>query len=173
MQHDIRHDLVLLLPRLRRFGYTLSGSMPEADDLVQSACARALARLDQFEPGSRLDSWMFRIMQTLWIDQKRSSFSRLTVFDEAQVLAAVADEAVHEAAEARDALALVRREMLKLPEEQRVVLSLVAIDGRSYQETADILEIPIGTVMSRLARARKKLSDALDQPMPSTSRRVR
>ena len=73
---QIRADLVRLLPRLRRFACGLTGSMDDGDDLVQSACERALARLDRFQPGTRLDSWMYRIMQNLWIDQCRARQAR-------------------------------------------------------------------------------------------------
>ena len=69
---DIRTELVALLPRLRRFAYGLTGSLDEGDDVVQSACERALTRLDQFQPGTRLDSWMYRIVQTVWIDRRRA-----------------------------------------------------------------------------------------------------
>jgi RNA polymerase sigma-70 factor (ECF subfamily) len=70
LSEEVRAGLVGLLPRFRRFGYALTGSMDDGDDLVQSACERVLTRLDQFEPGTRLDSWMFRIMKNLWVDQK-------------------------------------------------------------------------------------------------------
>ena len=71
MDQAFSDQLVELLPRLRRFARGLTGSREEGDDVVQAACERALARRDQFEPGSRLDSWMYRIMQTVWIDQLR------------------------------------------------------------------------------------------------------
>lgn len=162
MANDIRQEMVALLPRLRRFAYSLTGSIDEADDVVQSACERALVRLHQFEPGSRLDSWLFRIVQTTWIDRLRSTKRRPQTND-AEVLENQGfDARIHERAEARAALGIVRDEIARLPEEQRSVLAIVAIDGMSYQEAADVLEIPIGTVMSRLARARKKLAEALE-----------
>jgi RNA polymerase sigma-70 factor (ECF subfamily) len=164
MDTDIRKELVLLLPRLRRFAYSLCGSIDEADDLVQAACLKALGRLDQFEPGSRLDSWMFRILQTGWIDRTRSAHRRYVVNDDEQVALIGSDARIYEQTEARDALAVVRAGMAFLPAEQRTVLALVAIDGRTYQEAADILEVPIGTIMSRLARARRRLAEALEQP---------
>lgn len=169
MAGDIRQDLVNLLPRLRRFAYSLCGSLDEADDLVQAACERALSRLGQFQPGTRLDSWMFRIVQTVWIDRVRSAQRRTLVHDPTAMEMVAFDARTHEQTEARLALAIVREAVGKLPEEQRVVLALVSIDGRSYQEAADILEIPIGTVMSRLARARRKLSEAVENPKPGAS----
>jgi RNA polymerase sigma-70 factor, ECF subfamily len=75
------HQLVVLLPKLRRFAYCLTGSMDEGDDLVQSACERALARADQFEPGTRLHSWMYRIIQTVWIDRLRRCRNREPTVD--------------------------------------------------------------------------------------------
>ena len=71
MATDVRHEMILLLPRLRRFARALAGSREDADDLVQAACERALRAIDSWEPGSRLDSWMFRILRNLWIDQLR------------------------------------------------------------------------------------------------------
>lgn len=162
---DIREDIVALLPRLQRFAYTLTGTRDQADDLLQTACEKALSRLDQFEPGSRLDSWMFRIIQTTWIDSQRWRQRRPQAIDNDLALSAlVAEDRIYERVEARAALDIVRSTMATLPEEQRSVLGLCAIDGRTYQEAAEILEIPIGTVMSRLARARKKLSEAVDGP---------
>jgi RNA polymerase sigma factor (sigma-70 family) len=77
VNRQVRAELVSLLPRLRRFAYGLTGSLDAGDDLVQSACERALMRLDQFQPGTRLDSWMYRIVQNLWIDQRRAQQARL------------------------------------------------------------------------------------------------
>lgn len=170
MADDVREDLVALLPRLRRFAYTLCGSLDLADDLVQAACERALSRLDQFDPGTRLDSWMFRIVQTVWIDQMRSAARKKTVNDN-EAIAAVEDErSTARQVEARADLALVRAEIASLPAEQRAVLGLVTIDGLSYQQAAEALGVPIGTIMSRLARARKKLALALETGVMSNAR---
>lgn len=162
MVADLRQEMVGLLPRLRRFAYSLSGSLEEADDVVQSACERALARLDQFEAGTRLDSWMFRIVQTTWIDRTRSVRRRAQVNDPEALEAISVDDRIHERTEARAALQLVRDAIAELPEDQRAVLALCAIDGVTYQEAARILEVPIGTVMSRLARARKRLAQVVE-----------
>jgi RNA polymerase sigma-70 factor (ECF subfamily) len=157
---EVRSNLVAHLPRLRRFAWGLAGSRDEGDDLVQAACEKALARSHQFTPGSRLDSWLFRIVQTTWVDRLRQRRTRRTDADD-EALAAVADGRGH-AGEARLALGTVERAIAVLPEEQRSVLLLVSIDGASYREAAEILDIPIGTVMSRLARARLALGRALD-----------
>jgi RNA polymerase sigma-70 factor (ECF subfamily) len=162
MVEDVRREMVALLPRLRRFAYSLSGSMECADDLVQAACERALSRLDQYETGTRLDSWMFRLVQTIWIDRKRYEARRQNVGDEMVMAAFAFDARIHEQTEARFSLEIVRREIAKLSEDQRAVLALVAIDGMSYQEAADTLGVKIGTVMSRLSRARLRLAAAID-----------
>lgn len=168
MTADVRQELVALLPRLRRFACALTGSLDEADDVVQAACERALNRLDQFTPGTRCDLWMFQIIRTVWIDRIRYAKRRETVSDTEQAEAVGFDARIHEQTQARMDLAIVRREIAKLSEEQRVVLVLVSIDGRSYQETASMLGIPIGTVMSRLARARRKLAEAIGAELQTT-----
>jgi RNA polymerase sigma-70 factor, ECF subfamily len=163
MASDVRQEMVALLPRLRRFALVQTGSRELADELVQAACERALSRLDQFTPGTRLDSWMFRIVRTLWIDRMRYAGRRPEAGTKAMELMSF-DARIHEQVEARADLAIVRDTIAELPEEQRAVLALVAIDGQSYQQAAATLGVPIGTVMSRLSRARRRLIDALDAP---------
>ncbi len=164
MYDEIKAEMVALVPRLRRFAYALAGSKEEGDDLVQAACVKALSRLDQFEPGTRLDSWMFRIIQTTRLDRLRTNARRDTEAD-SDLLERVSDggSAVR-LMEDRLTLARVRSEMAALPEDQRTVLALVAIEGRSYKDAAEILEIPVGTVMSRLARARSRLIAQIGGP---------
>jgi len=145
---------------LRRFARGLAGSAAEADDLVQAACERALARAHQFEEGSRFDSWMFRIVQTIWIDQLRARDVRKEDGD-------VADERLGSdipvrRIEARLALSEVRRAVELLPPDQRTTLMLVTVDGLSYKEAAQVAGVPVGTIMSRLARARVALQQQLD-----------
>ncbi len=162
---DVRHQIVALLPRLRRFAVTLAGSRDLADDVVQSACEKALSRLHQYMPGTRLDSWMFQIVKTTFIDHMRRHQRRQHA-DLTPELAETfpSDARIHEQTVARADLAIVRTEIARLPEEQREVLALVTIEGLSYQDAADVLSVPIGTIMSRLSRARRKLALALDQP---------
>lgn len=162
LDETIRRDIVGLLPRLRRFAYGLTGTLDGADDLVQSACERALSRLAQWQPGTRLDSWMYRIVQTVWIDQLRAGRRREIATDLADLEMLAGGDAAHEA-EARLTLAEVRRQIARLPEEQRAVLLLVSLEGLSYKQAATILDIPIGTVMSRLARARLAVGRVLDE----------
>jgi RNA polymerase sigma-70 factor (ECF subfamily) len=154
-KHRIRQELVALLPRLRRFASGLGGWEESPDDLVQSACERALARLDQFEPGTRLDSWMFRIIQTIWLDGRRRAQHRRTQDMEmtGDTPNAVSENA-NPSAETQVTLETVRKEIARLPDDQRIVLLLVCVEGLTYKETSDALGVPVGTVMSRLARAR-------------------
>lgn len=151
-----RRDLVALVPRLRRFALGLTGNRQDADDLVQSACEKALKHQAQFTPGSRMDSWMYRIIQTAWLDDRRRTKVRGAQVDPED--AHLSDEGkAASLPEDRMMLSQVRTAMAELPEGQREVLALVAIEGLSYRETAETLNLPIGTVMSRLSRARESL----------------
>jgi RNA polymerase sigma-70 factor (ECF subfamily) len=153
-------QLVAVLPRLRRFARGLAGSVSEADDLVQAACERALAREHQFEEGTRFDSWMFRIVQTIWIDQLRARDVRKEGGDVEDDR--MGSDAAVRSVEARLALAEVRRAVDCLPPDQRTVLMLVPVEGLSYKEAAVVAGVPVGTIMSRLARARIALQQQLD-----------
>jgi RNA polymerase sigma-70 factor (ECF subfamily) len=164
MQEDTKTEIVALVPRLRRFAYAISGSREEGEDLVQTACLKALDRLDQYQPGTRLDSWMFRIVQTTWLDRIRSRKRRGEVSDP-DVLSQTSDSGLAaRRAENRIDLQRVREAMSTLPEEQRAVLALIAIEEYSYKAAAEALGIPVGTVMSRLARARGRLLPMLKEP---------
>jgi RNA polymerase sigma-70 factor (ECF subfamily) len=153
-------QLIAVLPRLRRFARGLTGSVVEADDLVQAACERALARREQFQEGTRFDSWMFRIVQTIWIDQLRSRRVRKEEVDVAEARIG-SDEPVRRA-EARLALDEVRHAVDRLPPDQRTALLLVTVEGLSYKEAAEVVQVPVGTIMSRLARARLALQAQLE-----------
>jgi RNA polymerase sigma-70 factor (ECF subfamily) len=159
---DFAAQVIALLPRLRRFGAALAGSLDAADDLVQSACERAFRAPDRFEPDTRLDAWMFRIMRNIWIDQRRSQGRGLgragAPTSDPEVLEAIMGEDGREVTEARLTFDAVRATMATLPEEQREVLAAVCVEGLSYQEAAAMLEVPVGTVMSRLHRARRALA---------------
>ena len=153
-------QLIAVLPRLRRFARGLAGAAAEADDLVQAACERALARSHQFEEGTRFDSWMFRIVQTIWIDQLRAREVRKEDGDVAEER--LGSDAPVRRIEARLALAEVRQAVQLLPPDQRAVLMLVTVEGLSYKEAAVVADVPLGTIMSRLARARTALQRQLD-----------
>ncbi|MCC6468160.1 MAG: RNA polymerase sigma factor [Alphaproteobacteria bacterium] len=156
-----RSQLVALLPRLRRFARGLTGNADRADDLVQAACERALARMEQWTPGTRLDSWLFRIVRTIWIDDLRARKVRDRAHEREDLSDQVFDGERH--IEARLTMEAVREAVSQLPEEQRETLLLIGVEGVSYKEAADILDIPIGTVMSRLARARAGLMRLMER----------
>lgn len=158
--HRFGDQLIAVLPRLRRFARGLTGSLVEADDLVQAACERALARRHQFQEGTRFDSWMFRIVQTIWIDQIRTRKVRKEETEVAEGRLG-SDEPVRRV-EARLALDEVRRAVECLPPDQRTALLLVTVDGLSYKEAAEVVQVPVGTIMSRLARARLALQAQLE-----------
>lgn len=152
--------LVSFIPNLRRFANSLCRSRDLADDLVQMACERALANADGFTSGTRFDAWMLRIMRNLWIDhvRKRKAVGWQEDIDQRRDIAGVFGE---RHAEARLSLAEVIQAIADLPPDHREVILLVCVEDFSYKEVAETLEIPIGTVMSRLARARKKLAEAI------------
>lgn len=156
---DVGERLIAFLPNLRRFAISISGSRDLADDLVQAACERALANAERFEAGSRFDAWMFRILRNLWIDHMRRQ-KTAGVQDDISERQDIAGPSGEREAEARLTLKTVAEAIADLPGEQREVLLLVCVEEFSYREAADVLDIPIGTVMSRLARARKNLAEA-------------
>jgi RNA polymerase sigma-70 factor (ECF subfamily) len=153
---EFRNKLIALLPRLSRFAMTLTRSRHDADDLIQASCERALARIGQWDPNTQLDSWMFRIMQTVWFNEARARRVRERYGDELKSDSATG--AVGEGLpENRLLLQRVADEINALPEDQRAMLLLVCVEGLSYKEVAEVLQIPIGTVASRMARARLTL----------------
>ena len=161
-QNEIRREITQLLPRLRRFGAVLTGSQDEGDDVVQAAIERALSKSELWQAGTRLDSWLFRIMQNLWKDRAR----KLKHDKKKQALESVTtDQSVdgRRVTETMLMLSKTREQFSLLSEEHRTVLALVVIDGHSYQEAAYQLEIPIGTLMSRLYRARESLRLMIEQ----------
>lgn len=166
MSHgQLRQDLVSLLPRLRRFGYSLSGGMAEADDLVQETCIRVLTRLDQFAEGTRFDSWCFTVLRSIWLNQIRAT--KVRQGEGTSDPNDLADDKAGNQAHWRLALSDLDRQMARLKPEQREVLMLVCVEGFSYAETADMLQVPRGTVMSRLSRARLALVAAESRPAAS------
>lgn len=154
---NVRNEIAALLPRLRRFGRTLARHREDADDLVQIAVERALTRTEQWQPGTRLDSWMFRIMQNAWIDETRARERRGQIF-------VAEEEGEHVGVSTTDAqidAIAVRKAVAQLNDDQRAVVGLVLVEGLSYTEAADVLGVPIGTLTSRLARAREALQALL------------
>jgi len=148
----------MILPRLNRFALALTRDRAEAEDVLQAACERAFSRLDQWDPDTRLDSWMFRMIQTIWFNELRARKVREKHADRAQ-----AGQTKVQDVEPEAQLLLVRaeQEIFRLPDELRIVLMLVCVEQLSYREAAEAASIPIGTVMSRLARARLLLMQRL------------
>ena len=146
--------LLALLPRMRRFAAGLVRNLPEADDLCQMTIERALRSREQWQVGTRLDSWMYRIMRNVWIDEGRAKTRRLQTFaDPDEGLTVGASGGQEERAELTD----VDRALAKLPEEQREAVLLVMVEGYSYKEAAEIVGCPVGTLNSRLVRGRDAL----------------
>jgi len=150
-------EIIQLLPRLRRFARALVGNPHDADDLVQIAIERALARSQQLRAGAPLSSWMFGILRNAWIDETRSRARRSRLFAPEELGEHVADPTGGQQAESL----VVQEAVGALPAEQREVIGLVLIEGLSYREAAEILGVPVGTVTSRLARAREALQTML------------
>jgi RNA polymerase sigma-70 factor (ECF subfamily) len=162
---ETRDQLVALLPRLRRFARALSRNVHDADDLVQIAVERGLMRLDQWRPGTRLDSWMYGIVKNAWIDETRSRRRRDKVLAPEELGETVADAA----SEAHIHRLSLEAAMERLPEEQRLAVALVLVEGLAYKEAAEVLEVPIGTLTSRLARGREALEALLGGKEAATS----
>lgn len=155
-------DLLDLLPRLRRFARALTLDAADADDLCQVALERALKAESQWQAGTRLDSWMYRIMRNGWIDEIRARRRRSETFvgEEEGMNVGVADD---QRIEARVELGKVDQAMAQLPPEQREVIALILVEGLAYKEAAEALDLPMGTVTSRLVRGRQALMELLGE----------
>lgn len=153
----MHQQLCELLPRMRRFARSLTGNPHDADDLVQTAVERAIARASQWREELGLDAWVFGIVRNAWVDEVRSRQRRGQVF-----AAEATGENVGEAPAIDQALTMsVEAAMAQLPENQREAVALVLVEGLSYKEAAAALQVPIGTVTSRLARGREALQRML------------
>lgn len=154
---QVREQVVALLPRLRRFGRAITHNAHDADDLVQVSVERALQRYEQWRPDGKFESWMFGIMRNAWIDEVRARGRRGQVLAPEEAGINVGDTASEE----QQRLLSVQKALAALPEEQRLAVALVLIEGLSYKEAAEALDVPIGTVTSRLARGREALQKQL------------
>jgi RNA polymerase sigma factor (sigma-70 family) len=148
-----------VLPRLRRFAVGLAGHPADGDDLCQMTIERALANRSKWQEGTRLDSWMYRIMRNIWIDEQRARNRRSQTFvsDEAGLL--VGGDGGQES---HVELGNVERALARLPAEQREAVMLVMVEGFSYREAAEIVDCPVGTLNSRLVRGRDALLAILE-----------
>ena len=153
-----REQIIALVPRLSAFALCLTGNSEQHDDLMQKTCERALACKDYWQPGAHLDTWMFRIAYNLWFDRKRAKRFRSEPRD--------IEIPMGSDARAVTEVGLVLGDLLtaldQLAPEHRAMIALVSACGLTYTEAAEILSLPVGTVMHRLARARLALYDAVD-----------
>src|SRR5438270_255935 len=147
---ELREELVMLLPRLRRFARALARDVHDADDLVQIAVERALTRSAQLRPDAPLSSWMFGIVRNAWLDELRARGRRTRLFAPEESAEQIGDGSQGAHAD----LLAVQDALARLPEEQRAAVALVLIEGLSYKEAAHGMEVPIGTLTSSLARGR-------------------
>jgi RNA polymerase sigma-70 factor (ECF subfamily) len=155
--HDaVRAGLGPELARLWRFGLVLSGSRTTAEDLVQATCVRALERAHQFTPGTRLDRWLFSILHSIWLNEIRATrYRRGAGLVDAETT--LVFDGIKEIETNITALQVLQ-EVQALPEAQRESVYLVYVEGLTYREAAAVLDVPIGTIMSRLAGARARLA---------------
>ena len=156
---DLSAELVTLLPRLRRFARTLTRNPHDADDLVQLALERALARAHQLQPNAALAGWVFGILRHAWIDELRARARSERVFAPEESGQHVGDATHGVQAE----MLSVQEAMARLSEEQRLAVALVLVEGLSYKEAAHVMDVPIGTLTSRLARGRDALQAMLGE----------
>ena len=149
-------ELLALLPRLRRLAHALTRNRADADDLAQATVERMLRARDQWQLDTRFDAWAFRIMRNLWIDTGRAATRLASRSAPAEAGLAVGEDPTDQL-EQRSELALLMRALAQLPAEQREVIALVTIEGLGYAEAAAVLDLPIGTISSRMLRGRQAL----------------
>jgi RNA polymerase sigma-70 factor, ECF subfamily len=158
-EEDIRSGLSRELARLWRYAVVLSRQRDVADDLVQATCVRALERAGQYVVGTRLDRWLFTILHSIWLNEVRARRVRqgqgFADADETLIFDGVRETETHILA------GQVLKQVQALPDAQRSAVFLAYVEGLSYREVAAVLDIPVGTVMSRLATARAKLAEAM------------
>ncbi|UOR16689.1 RNA polymerase sigma factor [Qipengyuania aquimaris] len=148
------------MPRLRRFAVGLAGNRPDGDDLCQMTIERALSNRSKWVEGTRLDSWMYRIMRNIWIDEGRKVTRSRETFVAEEAGAGVGGDGAQESAVE---LSNIDRAMQKLPEDQREAVLLVMVEGYAYKEAAEIVGCPVGTLNSRLVRGRDALMGLLGE----------
>ena len=161
-------DLVAAIPRLRRYARTLTGEATRADDLVQDTLARAWEKRRLWQAGTDLRAWLFTVMHNVFVNQRalaRRDARNVSLDDDEG--GEVWQIAVRPGQQARVELAETIAQMGRLPTEQREVLLLAAVEEMKYEEIAAVLDIPVGTVMSRLSRAREKLRRAAEGSVPA------
>lgn len=155
-----REELIALIPRLRQFARVLTGNLADADDVVQNCLEKAMRNMHQWQDGTRLDRWVMTIAKNIWLDDRRLSRNKQPHDDISEQITLAGADGL-DIVEQRDQNRAVRAAVDSLPEDQRILVGLVILEGYSYRDAADMLDIPIGTVMSRLSRAKSVLGDRL------------
>lgn len=158
-REDLSDRIIELLPRLRRFARSLARNAQDADDLVQITVERALARAEQLRPDHSVASWLFGILRNAWIDEGRSRRRREALLEPTDIAERVGDPAAGTDPE----LLCLQDALARLPEDQRLAVALVLVEGFSYKEAAAIMGVPVGTLTSRLARGREALQAMLSE----------
>ncbi|MDE2051826.1 MAG: RNA polymerase sigma factor [Gammaproteobacteria bacterium] len=156
---DLRDRIIELLPRLRRFARSQARNAQDADDLVQITPERARPRAGQHPPDHSVASWLFGILRNAWIDEGRSRRRRESLLDPEDLAERIGDPAVG----ADPELLCLQDALSRLPEDQRLAIALVLVEGFSYKEAAAIMGVPVGTLTSRLARGREALQSMLSE----------
>lgn len=152
---DIENKIVEVLPRLRRFSYALTGSVEKGDDLVQSACLRAIEKSSQWKEDTKFDSWIFRIAKNIFTDEWRTQKVKERAFD--QIQQEIETNLDYAQLDSYVSLHEVGRAMQKVSQDHKAILMLICVEGYTYKEVSEILDIPVGTVASRVIRARASL----------------
>jgi len=157
-------EVEALIPRLRRFARALTGSREAADDLTQDTLERAWAKRELWQAGTNLRAWLFAVMHGVFVNGTR----RVRPTESLDALAEAGGERADDSAAAESDLAVrqLREALLRLPDDQRQVVLLVGLEQLSYAEAAEVLGVPIGTVMSRLSRGRERLRQLLEGEAP-------
>jgi RNA polymerase sigma-70 factor (ECF subfamily) len=161
----LHSEIAALLPRLRRFARTIAWQREAADDLVQLGIERALQRSNPFEAGTRLDCWLFRLIKNSWTDDARSGIRREQVFSPEEA----GEQVDNDHGEAQQQNIAIRKAISQLADDHRIVIGLVLVDGLSYKDAAGVLDTPVGTLSSRLARARAALQGILSDQARTVS----
>ncbi|MEM1345419.1 MAG: RNA polymerase sigma factor [Pseudomonadota bacterium] len=163
---DLRVRIVPLLPRIWRFALSLTGRPDAADDLTQATCLRALERDGQWREGKALAGWLLTICRSIWLNEVRAQTVRKT----GGMTSAKSHDLIDErlSPETRLFAAQIYARVMALPEAQRATVELVYVQQFTYREAAEILDVPIGTVMSRLATVRAALAPLNDVAQPTT-----
>lgn len=176
MKHDQanewREELVTLLPRLKRYAVSLTGTLHDGEDLLHSTIERALTKLSQFTHGTDLDRWLFRICRNLWLDEIRSRKVRGETLKPANPEDEQWIDGENQATVAVG-LSELGNLLSQMPKDHREILLLVVVEGYSYKEAANQMSLPVGTVMSRLARARSRLAELSAQANKQSENVVR